>query len=49
MLIHDSIGAPIERNGEYFFLKRGAEQDLWSVYRRIGVGGQDELLIDPIQ
>jgi prolyl oligopeptidase len=47
MLIHDSVGAPIERNGEYFFLKRGAEQDLWSVYRRIGIGGQDELLIDP--
>jgi prolyl oligopeptidase len=47
MLIHDSIGAPIQRQGVYFFLKRGAEQDLWSVYRRTGIGGQDELLIDP--
>jgi prolyl oligopeptidase len=47
MLIHDSIGAPIQRLGVYFFLKRGAEQDLWSVYRRAGIGGQDELLIDP--
>jgi prolyl oligopeptidase len=47
MLIHDSIGAPIQRQGVYFFLKRGAEQDLWSVYRRAGIGGEDELLIDP--
>jgi prolyl oligopeptidase len=47
MLIHDSIGAPIQRQGEYFFLKRGAEQDLWSVYRRQGIDGPDELLIDP--
>jgi prolyl oligopeptidase len=47
MLIHDSIGAPIQRNDDYFFLKRGAEQDLWSVYRRKGIDGQDELLIDP--
>jgi prolyl oligopeptidase len=47
ILIHDSIGAPIQRRGDYFFLKRGAEQDLWSAYRRTGIGGQDELLIDP--
>lgn len=47
MLVHDSIGAPIQRKGDYFFLKRGAEQDLWSAYRRTGIGGQDELLIDP--
>jgi prolyl oligopeptidase len=49
MLVHDSVGAPVQRNDEYFFLKRGAEQDLWSVYRRKGIGGQDELLIDPHQ
>ena len=47
MLIHDSIGAPIQRQGVYFFLKRSAEQDLWSVYRRVGTDGYDELLIDP--
>jgi prolyl oligopeptidase len=47
MLIHDSIGAPVQRKGDYFFLKRSAEQDLWSVYRRTGIGGHDELLIDP--
>jgi prolyl oligopeptidase len=47
MLIHDSVGAPIQRSDDYFFLKRGAEQDLWSIYRRTGIDGQDELLIDP--
>jgi prolyl oligopeptidase len=47
MVMHDSVGAPILRQGDYFFLKRGAEQDLWSVYRRTGISGQDELLIDP--
>ncbi len=47
MLAHDSIGAPAQRRNVYFFLKKGSEQDLWSVYRRKGIDGQDELLIDP--
>lgn len=47
MLIHDSIGAPAQRSGDYFFLKKSAEENLWSVYRRKGIDGQDELLIDP--
>ena len=47
MLMHDSIGVPIQRRGNYFFLKRSVERDLWSVYRRTGIGGHDELLIDP--
>jgi hypothetical protein len=31
LTIHDSIGEPAERNG-YFFLKRGAGQDLFGIY-----------------
>lgn len=47
MLRHDQIGAPSQRNGYYYFEKRGAEQDLWSFYRRKMAGGADELLLDP--
>jgi prolyl oligopeptidase len=47
MLRHDQIGAPMLRNGYYYFAKRGAEQDLWSFFRRKVSGGNDELLLDP--
>jgi prolyl oligopeptidase len=47
MLRHDSVGAPVEENGYYFFMKKGADQDLWSIYRRKGSFGRDELLVDP--
>ena len=47
MLRHDQVGDPELRGGYYFFEKRGAEQELWSIYRRKGTGGPDELLIDP--
>jgi prolyl oligopeptidase len=47
MLRHDKIGAPLQRNGYYYFDKRGAEQDLWSFYRRKADGNADELLLDP--
>lgn len=45
---HDSLGAPDERNGYYFFMKRGAGQELSSIYRRKGIDGPDELLVDPL-
>jgi prolyl oligopeptidase len=47
MLRHDQVGGPELRGGYYFFAKRGAEQELWSIYRRKATGGPDELLIDP--
>jgi prolyl oligopeptidase len=47
MLRHDKVGGPELRGGYYFFEKRGAEQELWSIYRRKAAGGPDELLIDP--
>jgi prolyl oligopeptidase len=47
MLRHDRIGAPSQRNGYYYFDKRGAEQDLWSFYRRKVDGDAEELLLDP--
>ena len=47
MLRHDQLSAPIQRGGSYFFSKRSAGRDQWSIYRRRGVDGRDELLIDP--
>jgi prolyl oligopeptidase len=47
MMHHDHISAPVFRNGYYYFYKRGADQDLWSFYRRKQADGKDELLLDP--
>src|SRR6516165_2436035 len=47
MYRHESISEPEEENGSYFFMKRGADQDLWSIYVRKGPDGADELLVDP--
>jgi prolyl oligopeptidase len=43
----DSIGAPFERNGRLFFLRRGADQDLDVLYMRQGLNGVDQVLVDP--
>ncbi len=43
----DSIGLPRERNGAYFFAKRAPDQDLYVIYKREGLHGKDEVLIDP--
>jgi prolyl oligopeptidase len=48
MYHHDSMGTPVEEGGYYFFFKKGADQDLASIYRRKGAAGADELLIDPL-
>ena len=45
---YESQGAPYIENGYYFFSHRGAGQDLWSFYRRKGVHGPNELLLDPL-
>ncbi|HLK32109.1 MAG TPA: prolyl oligopeptidase family serine peptidase [Terriglobales bacterium] len=43
----DSIQVPIERNGRYFFRKRRADQDLYVIYMRQGLAGNDQVLVDP--
>lgn len=43
----DSIGAPSEHGGYYFFGKRLAEQEQPVQYRRRGLHGPDEVLLDP--
>ena len=48
MLHHDTVSAPSPRGDYYFFTKKGADQDLSSIYRRKGPAGEDELLIDPL-
>jgi len=43
----DQVEAPLYRNGRYFFKRRPKGQDLYSIYLREGIQGQDQLLIDP--
>jgi prolyl oligopeptidase len=43
----DEVGLPRERNGWFFFAKRAADQDLYVIYKRHGVNGSDEVLVDP--
>ncbi|UCF35766.1 MAG: S9 family peptidase [Acidobacteriota bacterium] len=45
----DQISVPTERNGRYFLWKKRAEDDLWVLYKREGLRGKDEVLIDPHQ
>jgi prolyl oligopeptidase len=48
-LLHtDSFEAPVERGGRYFFRKRPAGQDLFSLYIRRGLNAPEEVLIDPL-
>ena len=43
----ERIGAPIERNGRFFYRKRAADQEQFVIYTRQGDAGKDEVLIDP--
>src|SRR6185312_12702144 len=47
MFKRDFVSGAFPEAGYYFFYKRSAEQDLWSIYRRKAGGGPDELLMDP--
>jgi prolyl oligopeptidase len=42
----DSIRLPIEENDRYFYRKRLANQDLYLIYMRQGLKGEEQLLID---
>ncbi|HET8675312.1 MAG TPA: prolyl oligopeptidase family serine peptidase, partial [Blastocatellia bacterium] len=43
----DTVSAPFEQGGRYFLFKKRAEDDLSILYVRKGLGGKDEILIDP--
>jgi prolyl oligopeptidase len=43
----DVVSTPMVRGGRYFFLKRAAGQDLFSIFTRESANGPDILLIDP--
>ncbi len=47
LLNTDQMSFPIVRNGRYFFTKRPAGQELFSIYMRESANGPDILLIDP--
>ena len=42
----ERIGSPIERGGRLFYRKRGADQEQFVIYTRLG-DGPEEVLIDP--
>ncbi len=43
----DAVGTPTVRGNRYFFSKRAADQDLYVIYMREGLDGEDVPLIDP--
>ena len=43
----DQITTPTWRGGRYFFKRRAVGQDLFSIYMREEINGEDQLLIDP--
>jgi prolyl oligopeptidase len=43
----ESVGIPIERRDQYFFLRRSGDQQQNVICRRRGLDGPDEVLIDP--
>ena len=43
----DYQSAPTVRNGRYFFMRRGAEQDQFAIIVREGIAGDDRVLVDP--
>ncbi len=47
LLSTDQMSTPLVRANRYFFAKRPAGKDLFSIYMREGEGGADVLLIDP--
>jgi prolyl oligopeptidase len=44
----DTVEAPIERGGRYFYLKRPVDGDLSLLYVRKGQNALEEILIDPL-
>ena len=42
----DAVGLPIERHGYYFYSRRLAHEQRSAIYRRLGLHGEEEVLID---
>jgi len=47
LLKTDRFGTPVVRNGRYFFLRRLAAQNQFTICLREGLHGSDQVLIDP--
>jgi prolyl oligopeptidase len=47
LLYIDQIGSLTIRGDRYFIWKKGANEELWSLYFRRGLDGPDEILLDP--
>jgi len=47
LIRQDSVSGGYQQGGYYFFYRKQADQDLWSVYRRKIGSTKDELLLDP--
>src|SRR5258707_7688172 len=47
LLKTDRFGTPVVRNGRYFFMRRLADQNQYTLCMRNGLRGSDEVLIDP--
>jgi prolyl oligopeptidase len=47
LLKTDRFGTPTVRNGRYFFMRRLADQNQFTICLRKGAHGSDEVLIDP--
>lgn len=43
----EKVSAPFERGGRYFLMRRRPEDDLWIMYFREGLDGEDKVIIDP--
>ncbi len=43
----DRVAPPIERDGRYFVWRKKADDDLWVLFVREGLEGEDKVLIDP--
>lgn len=43
----DNVSLPSQAGERFFFQKRLADQDLWSICMREGLDGEDQVLVDP--
>ena len=43
----DQVGTPFQRGDHYFIWKKRADDDLWIFYRRKGLDGEDQVVLDP--
>lgn len=43
----DNVSLPFQAGNRFFFRRRLADQDLWSICMREGLDGEDQVLVDP--